>query len=587
MPLNDTQDIRYETDDQPPNALAAGLAMQLVLLTIGGVVITPVIVVQAANIDDPFLSWAIFCALLISGSTTILQAVRVWRFGSGHVLLMGTSGAFIAVCIGALANGGPALMCTLIIASAIIQFIVGFNLALFRRIVTPTVAGIVIMLIPVTVFPIIFDLLTQVPEEHLAINAPLVAAVTIIVATALSIRATGALRLWTPVIGLVVGTAVAASLGMFDVSPVIEASWVGIPEWAWPGLDLTFGPTFWALLPGFVLATVVGLVETIGDSVAIQRVSQRQPRAPDYRVVQGAVGADGVGNLLSGLIGTVPNTTYSSSVSVTELTGVAARRIGIYIGVIFLVLAFLPKLKALVVALPSPVVGAYVTILLALLFIVGIKLVVREGLDFRNATIVGVSLWLGIGFQYQLIFPSLLTDSGFWGTLLSNGMSVGGLVAIVLTLFTELLSSRRYRTKTKLSIDALHELNEFLTETSTRFRWDDSSINRVHQINEELLLTLLEAEKATQNENKSERSLQVSMQLDTGQVVLEYIAAESTENIEDRAMVLQESASDSSPSDISVLLLNHLANEIRHQKYFDMDIISVRIDPVSAAANNG
>ncbi|WP_275978514.1 solute carrier family 23 protein, partial [Methylobacterium crusticola] len=83
----------------------------------------------------------------------------------------------------------------------------------------------------------------------------------------------------------------------------------------WPGFDTSFGSTFWSLLPAFVLVTIIGAVETIGDSVAIQRVSWGRPRAVDYRVVQGAVAADGTGNLLSGLAGTVPNTTYSTTVA--------------------------------------------------------------------------------------------------------------------------------------------------------------------------------------------------------------------------------------------------------------------------------
>ena len=97
----------------------------------------------------------------------------------------------------------------------------------------------------------------------------------------------------------------------------------------WPGFDLNFGPVFWTLLPAFVFVTLVGAIETIGDAVAIQNVSWRRPRAVDFRAVQGAVTADGMGNLLSGLMGTVPNTTYSTSVSMTELTGVGARTVGI------------------------------------------------------------------------------------------------------------------------------------------------------------------------------------------------------------------------------------------------------------------
>ena len=181
------------------------------------------------------------------------------------------------------------------------------------------------MLISVSVMPIVFDQLTQVPESAPRPAGPISFAVAIVVMVAFGLRATGMWRLWAPVAGVVAGSIVAAPLGLYEFERVAEAAWIGAPVGGWPGFDLTFGPSFWALLPGFVIVTLIGAVETIGDSVGIQRVSWRVPRAPDYRAVQGAVAADGLGNLLSGLAGTVPNTTYSSSISVTELTGVASR----------------------------------------------------------------------------------------------------------------------------------------------------------------------------------------------------------------------------------------------------------------------
>ena len=105
--------------------------------------------------------------------------------------------------------------------------------------------------------------------------------------------------------------------------------------------------------------------------MAIQRVSRREPKATDFRVVQGALNTDGLGILLSGIAGTLPNTTYSSSISLAEVTGIAARRVGIAIGVVFMVVAFFPKAAALVIAIPGPVAAAYVTILIGLLFVQG------------------------------------------------------------------------------------------------------------------------------------------------------------------------------------------------------------------------
>ena len=252
------------------------------------------------------MAWAVFAALLVSGVTTILQAVRVGRIGAGHVLIMGTSGAFIAVCVAALTVAGPATMASLIVISSLFQFALAFRLSLLRRIFTPVVSGTVIMLIAATVFPIVFDTLTQVPEGSATAAAPLAALATMITVAGLVLRGPSSLRLWSPVIGIAVGCAVAVPYGLYDVQQILDAPWVGIPFASWPGLDVTPGPEFWALLPAFVVVTLVGAIETVGDGVAIQRVSRRRPRATDFRVVQGALNADGMGNLLSGLGGNAP-----------------------------------------------------------------------------------------------------------------------------------------------------------------------------------------------------------------------------------------------------------------------------------------
>ena len=251
------------------------------------------------------------------------------------------------------------------------------------------------MLIAVTVMPIVFGMLTEVPPGAPATAAPVCALATALVIVAIAIKATGVLRLWAPVIGVVVGSLAAAYFGIYDTNRIAEAAWIGLPEVGWPGFDLDFGPVFWGLLPAFVFVTLVGAIETLGDSVAIQRVSWRRPRAVDFRAVQGAVAADGVGNLLSGLMGTVPNTTYSTSISVTELTGVAARSVGVAVGVVFVAAAFLPKVLAAVLAIPGPVVAAYATVLLSMLFVLGMTVVIQDGIDYRKGLVAGVSFWIG------------------------------------------------------------------------------------------------------------------------------------------------------------------------------------------------
>ena len=102
------ENVRYEPDEHPPNSLLIGAGFQGALVMIGSIVLTVVIVFRIADQPAEYISWGVFAALLISGANTILQAVRFWRFGAGHVLVMGTSGTFIAVCVAALVEAGPA-----------------------------------------------------------------------------------------------------------------------------------------------------------------------------------------------------------------------------------------------------------------------------------------------------------------------------------------------------------------------------------------------------------------------------------------------------------------------------------------------
>ena len=569
------RDVRYEPNERPPNALAFGMGAQQAVLCIAGVVLTPVIVIRAAGEGDPYLTWAVFAALVVSGLTTVMQAVRVGRIGAGYPLLMGTSGAFIAVCVTSLVEGGPGLLATLVAISALFQFLLSERLSLLRRIITPTVAGTVIMLIAVTVMPIIFGMLADVPEGTSPAAAPASAATTLIVIAALALRATGAWRLWMPLIGLVAGCVVASFFGLYDTQRVLAAAWIGIPSGGWPGFDLEFGAAFWGLLPAFVFVTLIGATETIGDSIAIQRVAWRKPRAVDFRAVQGAVAADGAGNLLSGLAGTVPNTTYSTSIAITELTGVAARSVGVWIGIVFAAAAFLPKVSALLLAIPSPVVAAYATVLLSLLFVLGMRIVVQGGVDYRKATIAGVAFWVGVGFQNQVIFADHL--GAWWGALLGNGMTAGGLTAIALTLFMELTGPRSRRIETALTVEALPEVTAFLREFASRRRWSGNAVQRLCSAGEETLLSLVRPEGGAAA--GAERRLLVIARASGRAAELEFVAASGEENLEDRMVLLTERGGGApAEHEISLRLLRHYASSVYHQQYHDTDIVTVRVE---------
>ena len=110
--------VLYEPHERPPYPLAFGLSFQRAMIMGPGLVLIPTIVMRAANQDESYLLWTIFALLMVNGLITIVQTLGLGRFGSGYVLVMGSTSAFIGVCVTALTEGGPSLLASLIVTAA-------------------------------------------------------------------------------------------------------------------------------------------------------------------------------------------------------------------------------------------------------------------------------------------------------------------------------------------------------------------------------------------------------------------------------------------------------------------------------------
>jgi len=575
-PVSVNEHIRYEPDDPCPPSVAIGVALQGVVISLANTVLFVTITFRAGGQSEHYLAWAVFSALVIGGAITALQAGRVGRLGAGHVLMTGAGPHFIAISVLALKEGGLAMLASLIVASSLIPFALAAWLPLLRRIITPVVSGTALMLIAVTVMSIAFDRLKEVPEGTPLSAGLSVAAVTIGVATMLAMRATGVWRFWAPLIGIASGCAAAAYLGLYDVQPVIQAPYFALPDIAaWPGLDLRPSAEFWALLPVFSIVSLVTAVKTSGDGVVIQQISRVRPRAIDFRLVQGSVNTNGVGALLSGIAGTPPTVVYTPScVSLINLTGVAARSVGYAIGIILFGLAFLPKAATILLTIPTPVMGAFLLMIMGLLFVEGMRTVFQDGLDQRKALVVGVALAIGVSIENQSIFADLL--GGTWGASLDNGMTVGVLAAILLTSFMELTSPQRRRLAVELDISALPEIDAFLHELASKIGWNDASTERLRAAGEEALSSLLQLGGTYATDNAPQ--LILVARPDNGTVEMEFLAVFEEENIEDQLAYLSEQVEVPEESEVSFRLLRHYASSVRHRKYHGIDIVTVQVD---------
>ena len=567
--------LRFAADDRPPRAVSLIIGAQSAMLVCVPVVVVTTIVVRVANQSDAYLRWAIFASMVIGGLLTIVQARRLGGLGGGTLTVMGASGAGIGVAVLALVAGGPALLAALVLAAGLCQLVLAARLVLLRRIITPVVSGTLTALVAVTVMPRAFEMLTRLPDTAPPAAAPTITAVTMLCVLGLMLRGRRLLRAWSAVVGIGAGCVTAALFGVVDFGRVAEAAWIGIPPVVPPGLDVSFDARFWLLLPGFLFLSLVITIRQVTDAVRMQRLSEREPKAIDFRRVQGSVAAGGAGTLLSGLAGVLPPWSYVTGIALASGAGIAARRIGVYIGTAFIALAFMPKITAVILSIPPPILGAYITVVFGIVFTQGLRVLFREGIDREYALIAGLAFWIGVGIQFQAIFPAYAATPA--GRMLANGLTAGGLAILLLNLFMDLTGPRRHKIEVALRSRSLPELNRFLNDFASRYQWNGEATDRLGAASEEALLSLLRSEEDGYAPATGERRLRLVARNTRRGARLEFTAAPHAGNLENQLALLEDRPDPGSERDLSLALLRHHAVSVRHHQYHNVDVLTVRV----------
>ena len=567
--------IRYEPDERCSPWLAGVVGFQGVMTVLAIIVLITAITVLAAGQDQDTLEWSVFAALIICGVACGLQATRMGRLGGGHILITGVTPNYIAVSVLALDAGGPAALASLVVLSGLFYLVIARWLPLLRKVITPVVSGTVLMLIATMILPFPIDRLTEVPEEADKTSGLAVAAVTVVAITILFLRAKGTWRLWSLLFGIAAGCAAAVPFGLYEYERVLSAPWFGIPDGGLPGVDFTLSLGAWALLPMFLIVTLVQAIKNIGDNMAAQQVSYRRRRTIDFRAIQGAIYANGLGILMSGIAGTPPTTGYSSStVSLVHITGVAARRVGYAMGVILVGLALLPKATAVLVAIPSPVMGAVVLFVTGTLFMEGLRTVSQAGLSPQNIVMVGLSYAVGVGMLQRNVLEGVLEKP--WDLLLGDGLTLGAVTAVGLSVFLKLSRARPKRLRVALEDSSFAVIDGFLRDLAGEEGWGGPATHRLRSAGEETLSSLLAPSNRYQ-EGEVARLMLLAF-AERGFIELEFLTFVEEENLQDRLAYLDDELQTWDEREISFRLLRHYASEVRHHKYHGMDIVTVRVE---------
>lgn len=355
--------------------------------------------------------------LLFSGLGTLLFLLITQNRLPSY---LGSSFAFIAP-ITAL-NGGKPLDTPEAIGQALVGVVVagvllaavGFIVQAFgtgwiEKLMPPVVAGAIVALIGFNLAPAAWNNFQQ---------QPVLGTITLAATILFSVLFRGFLGRISIFLGVVVGYIAALFLGEVDFTAVNEAAWFGLPQFHLPA----FGDSVaWGLVPMFLPVVLVLVAENVGH---VRGVATMAADPSVNKQTGRALIADGLATTLAGGFGGSATTTYGENIGVMAATRIYSTAVYWVAGAIAIILAFSPKIGAVLFTVPGGVIGGVTTALYGLIGVIGIKIWVDNQVDFSRPV-----------NQYTVAVSFVLAIAGYsmnWGALTFGGIVLGTVAALVI-----------------------------------------------------------------------------------------------------------------------------------------------------------
>lgn len=419
MPVEPTRDaayLIYALEDRPPLPRAFLLALQHVLTMFGSTVSIPLLFGPAMGMDAAQIGLLVSSVMLCSGVATLIQTT----VGSRLPIVQGVSFSFIAAFLYVIAavnsRGGDyremmQYIAGAIMVGALFEIAVGFSglMGWVRRFLSPVVVGPVIMLIGLALFQhgapkagtdwtisgltiLLVILFTFVfsHQSRLFRMFPILLALVVMMTLCWGLSAAGVYHAG----GTDDAGTAARSPAYVDLTTFHNSAWLRadpreiIFPWGWPKFEV-----------GFILAVLAGylasMIESFGDYHACSHMAGGGTPTPAQ--ISRGIGCEGIGCMLTGVLGGFSSTSYSENIGLLGLTRVGSRYV-IQIGALILIaVGFFAKFGALAAAIPGPVVGGLYCALFGLISAVGIQQLAKCDLNSdRNLFVAGFSLFMGL-----------------------------------------------------------------------------------------------------------------------------------------------------------------------------------------------
>ena len=421
-------------DERPPAQLMVTYGVQHILAMYAGVITPPIIVAAAVGLTAVETGMIISAALLVSGLATLLQTLGVWRFGARLPLVIGIS--FVPVtamtAIGE-SSGLPAVFGASIAAGLFGILIVPFIAGLIRFF-PPVVTGTVITVIGITLLPVAVGWITGDSETGVPANSAMaMAASTLLIILILSKVLPGVWNRMAILLGLLLGTLLAAAFGQVDASAVTDGPVFSV------GQPFYFGPPEFqiAAIVTMCIVMIVILAEGVADILAVGQIVGAKV---DGRRLADGLRADAATAIIGPLLNSFPGSTFSQNVGLIALNGVKSRYVVATGGAFLVAMGLFPILGRVVAMIPEPVLGGAGLVLFGSVAAAGIQTLAKVDYEGNhNLLIVAVALGFGV---LSIAAPEFFDGFPDWASMiLHSGIVTAAASALLLNVFFNILGA--------------------------------------------------------------------------------------------------------------------------------------------------
>jgi xanthine permease len=441
-----TMPTTHPVDERLPAQRLLPLALQHVLVMYAGAVAVPLIIGRALRLPPEDIAFLISADLFACGLATLVQSIGFPGVGIRLPVMMGVTFASVGPMLSMAAAPEVGLLGIYgsVVAAGIFGIVAAPFISRLLPLFPPVVTGTIILVIGVSLMrvginwaggglPTVTRVVDGVPAlfPNPAYAQPLglaIAAFVLAVILALIKWGHGFVANVAVLLGIIAGSVLAASFGFMAFDKVAAAQWFDVV------LPFRFGVPEFHLIPVATMCVVmvVVMVESLGMFLALGEITGR-PIAQDD--LTRGLRADGVGTAIGGVFNTFPYTSFSQNVGLVGVTGVRSRWVTATGGGLMLALGLLPKMAALVEAVPQVVLGGAGLVMFGMVAATGARIL--GAVDFRtnsyNLFVVAVSVGFGM---IPLVSPNFFRNLPHeLQPLLESGILLAAIVSVLLNAF--------------------------------------------------------------------------------------------------------------------------------------------------------